>query len=84
MFLAISGFPIVTAQLAFYDNLLTLLSQRSEALAGFTPHGYVYESSDLLAFTFASLKNSLFAIVADATGVRELVSLKVGFATSYH
>jgi hypothetical protein len=34
-----AGFPIVTAQLAFDDDLLTLLSQRSEALAGLTPHG---------------------------------------------
>ncbi|MEY2603163.1 MAG: hypothetical protein QOH31_937 [Verrucomicrobiota bacterium] len=53
MLLAIVGFPIVTAQLAFDDNLLTLLSQRSEALAGLTPHGHVYESSDLLAFAIA-------------------------------
>ena len=51
MLLAIAGFPIVTAQLAFDDDLLTLLSQRSEALAGLTPHGHVCESSDLLAFT---------------------------------
>src|SRR5260370_42381415 len=53
MFLAVFGFPIVTAQLAFDDNLLTLLGQRSEAPAGLTPHGHVYESSDLLAFTIA-------------------------------
>ena len=53
MLLAIAGFPIVTAQLAFDDNLLTLLSQRSEALAGLTSHGHVCESSDLLAFTIA-------------------------------
>jgi len=51
MLLAIAGFPIVTAQLTFDDDLLTLLSQRSEALAGLTPHGHVCESSDLLAFT---------------------------------
>jgi hypothetical protein len=39
--------------LAFDDNLLTFLSQRREALPGLTPHGHVYESSDLLAFTIA-------------------------------
>ena len=37
MLLAIFGFPIVTAQLALDDNLLALLSQRSEALAGTYP-----------------------------------------------
>src|SRR5258706_2147032 len=53
MLLAIVGFPIVTAQLAFDDNLLTLISQRSKTLAGLTPHGHVCESSDLLAFAIA-------------------------------
>jgi len=65
MFLAIFGFPIVTAQLAFDDNLLALLSQGSEALAGFAPHSHVYESSDLLAFAFTVVKE---LIVSDSGG----------------
>src|SRR5260221_8181952 len=56
MLLAIVGFPVVTSQLAFDDNLLALLSQRSETLAGLTPHGHVCESSDLLTFAIAVVK----------------------------
>ena len=73
MLLAIVGFPIVTAQLAFDDDLLTLLSQRSEALAGLTPHSHVCESSDLLAFTIAVVQN----VVETAVGGKE-AKLKQG------
>ena len=48
MLLAIFGFPIVAARLTFNNDLLAFFRQGSEALTGLTPHGYVYESSDLL------------------------------------
>ena len=54
---------------------------RDTKFSGTTPHGHVYESSDLLTFAFAVVKNSLFAIVAVATEIAVLVSLKAGLAT---
>jgi hypothetical protein len=67
--------------LAFDDDLLTLLSQRSEALVGLTHTVTSAKVVTCWRSPSPSLKNSLLAIVADATGVPELVSLKVGSAT---
>jgi hypothetical protein len=63
------GFPTddkhITRLLLAFDDLLALVGQRSEALAGLTPYGHVYESSDLCwRSPSPSLKNSLLAIVA--------------------
>jgi hypothetical protein len=49
MFLAVFGFPVVAPELRFKDDLLAFLSQSSEILSRLSPHGHVYESSDLLA-----------------------------------
>ena len=56
MSLAVFGLPVVTTELPFDDDLLAFLNKRREVLAGLTPHGHVYESSDLLAFAFAIVK----------------------------
>jgi hypothetical protein len=53
MFLAIFGFPIVTPQLRFNDDLLAFLSQSSEMLSRLLPLGHVYESSGPLALAIA-------------------------------
>ena len=48
MLLTVFRFPIVASQLAFDDNLLTLLREFGEVLCWFSPDSHVYESSDLL------------------------------------
>ena len=81
MLLTIFGFPIVTAQLTFDDDLLAFLGEGSEVSADL-PH--TVTSTKVVTCWRSpspSLKNSLLAIVAEATGVPELVSLKVGLAT---
>jgi hypothetical protein len=81
MLLTICGFPIVMAQLTFDDNLLTLLAREAK-LSPDLPH--TLTSTKVVTCWRSpspSLKNSLLAIVAEATGVPELVSLKVGLAT---
>src|SRR3981081_3798834 len=80
MLLAIFGFPIVTAQLAFDDNLLALLSQRSEALAGLTPHSHVDESSDLLAFTIAVVEE-LIVCNSDGCNRSTCISFSQGWVS---
>ena len=54
--LAVFGLPVVTTELPFDDDLLAFLNKRREVLSGLSPHGHVYESSDLLAFAFVIVK----------------------------
>jgi hypothetical protein len=51
--LTVLGLPIVASQLTFDDDLLTLLGELREVLGWFSPYCHVYESSDLLALSFA-------------------------------
>ena len=51
--LTVLGLPIVASQLTFDDDLLTLLGEPREVLGWFSPDSHVYESSDLLALSFA-------------------------------
>ena len=82
MSLAVFGLPVVTTELSFDDDLLAFLRERREVVAGLAPHGHVYESSDLLAFTFVIVKE---LVICDRRGCnprgRVLVSLKDGLAT---
>ena len=54
--LAVFGLPVVATELPFDDDLLAFLNKRHEVLAGLSPHGHVYESSDLLAFALVIVK----------------------------
>jgi len=73
--LAVFGLPVVATELPFDDDLLAFLSERREVLAGLSPHGHVYESSDLLAFALAVAKE---LVICDCRGGNP--SARVGFS----
>lgn len=65
MLLTVLGFPIVASKLTLDDNLLTLLREFGEVLAGFSPDCHVYESSDLLSLALTVV---IELIVSDGSG----------------
>jgi len=65
MFLAVFGLPVAAPKLCFNDDSLASFSQSSKILCRLTPHGHVYESSDLLASAVAVVEE---VIVSDRGG----------------
>jgi hypothetical protein len=65
MLLAVFSFPIIASQLTFDDDLLAFLSQRTKVLCRLSPHGHVYESSDLLTLALDVAKE---LVVSDRGG----------------
>ena len=76
--LAVFGLPVVATELPFDDDLLAFLGKRREVLSGLSPHGHVYESSDLLAFALAVAKE---LVVSDCCGGDR--SPRVGFSQGW-
>ena len=64
-FLPSSDSRVAAPKLCFNDDLLAFFSQSSKILSRLTPHGHVYESSDLLALAVAVVEK---VIVSDRGG----------------